>query len=100
LRQFLPAVLFAVIVIAIAGPAALTTPQGEMAVVFPPFTDETTAWALVRAAGGMIVAPTFLDNVVIAYAVDDGFQSRIRQSGALFLFAASALCISQPEENT
>lgn len=65
---------------------------GEMAVVFPVLTDELTAWALVREAGGLLVAPTQLPNVVVAYAPDDSFQDRVRSLGALFFVAAQGLC--------
>ena len=90
--HFLPAIAFA-LVSAVALAAPMRAPElGQMAVVFPPFTTEETAWALVRDAGGSIVAPTRIPNIVVAYAHDDGFQDRLRQSGGLFFLAASGLC--------
>jgi|GEM_PF-1041668 hypothetical protein len=91
-KQFLPAILFAAF-----SALALATPmpapeRGEMAIVFPPFTSEETAWALVRQAGGSLVAPTRLPNVVVAYAPDSGFQQRMSEMGALFFLAAAGLC--------
>lgn len=91
-KQFLPALLFAAFS-ALALAAPLRAPEtGEMAIVFPPFTSEETAWAIVRQAGGSLVAPTRLPNVVVAYASDSGFQERISALGALFFVAATGLC--------
>ncbi|MBJ3783590.1 hypothetical protein [Devosia sediminis] len=90
--QFLPAILFA-LVSAIALAAPLRAPvTGEMAVVFPPFTSEQTAWALVREAGGSIVGPTRIPSIVVAYGHDAEFQSRMRALGSLFFLAAEGLC--------
>lgn len=91
-KQFLPALLFAAF-----SALALAAPQrapetGQMAVVFPPFTSEETAWAIVRQAGGSLVAPTRLPNVVVAHAADSGFQTRVGALGALFFLAATGLC--------
>lgn len=95
LRAVLPALLLALASASIALAATLAAPRsGEMAVVFPPFTDELTAWSLVREAGGLIVGPTRATNIVVAYAPDDDFQNRMRQSGALFFVAAKGLCAS------
>lgn len=90
--QFLPALLFAAF-----SAAALAAPMhapetGEMAVIFPPFTTEETAWALVRDAGGAFVAPTRIPNIVVVHAPDDGFQHRMRDMGAVFFLAANGLC--------
>lgn len=91
-KQFLPAILFAAFS-AFALAAPMPAPgKGEMAVVFPPFTSEETAWALVRQAGGSLVAPTRFPSVVVAYAPDSGFQQRISEMGALFFLAAAGLC--------
>lgn len=93
LRDFVPAVAFTLLSAgAVFAATMLPPPKGEMAVVFPPATSELTAWALVRQAGGLIVAPTRLSNIVVAYAPDTGFQTRVRELGALFLFAAKGLC--------
>ena len=92
-RDFLPAVVFTLLSGVVVFTATMQPPaKGEMAVVFPPATSELTAWALVRQAGGLIVSPTRLSNVVVAYAPDTGFETRVRQLGALFLFAAKGLC--------
>jgi hypothetical protein len=90
--QLLPALLFA-LVSALVLAAPLRAPDtGQIAVVFPPFTTEQTAWSLVREAGGSIVAPTRIPNIVVAYAHDADFQSRMRTLGGLFFLAASGLC--------
>jgi len=65
---------------------------GETAVVFPILTDELTAWQIIIDAGGLIVAPSRLSNVVVAYAPDPEFGSRVRSRGALFTLAARGLC--------
>lgn len=89
----LPAVLFALLSAgAVVGVTMAPRSTGEMAVVFPPLTDELTAWAIVREAGGLIVSPTQLSNIVVAYAPDDQFQNRVRKLGALFFVAARGLC--------
>ena len=65
---------------------------GQMAVVFPPFTDELTAWQHVLASGGSIIAPSRFSNIVVVHAPDAGFGSRVRAAGALFTLAAKGLC--------
>lgn len=65
-----------------------------MAIVFPPNTSEVVAWSLVQQAGGLVVGPTTLPNIVVAYAPDEHFQTRARQLGALFFVAARGLCAS------
>ncbi|MEW9612905.1 hypothetical protein AB3G45_03450 [Shinella sp. S4-D37] len=65
---------------------------GQMAVVFPILTDEMTAWQIVVASGGSIVAPSRFSNIVVAYAPDPEFASRVRSGGALFTLAARGLC--------
>lgn len=93
IRDFIPAIAFTLLSGGtVLGATMLPPPKGEMAVVFPPATSELTAWALVRQAGGLIVAPTRLSNIVVAYAPDEEFQARVRSLGALFLFAAKGLC--------
>jgi len=66
--------------------------RGEVAVVFSPATSEAAAWAIIRAAGGQLVAPTRLGNIVVAYAPDPDFQQRARDLGALFFLKAGGLC--------
>ncbi|WP_375452613.1 hypothetical protein [uncultured Devosia sp.] len=98
LRALVPALAFAVLSAGLALATTMAAPQtGEMAVVFPPFTDERTAWALVSQAGGLVVAPTRVPNVVVAYAPDPQFQSRIARLGALFFIAARGLCANLPQ---
>ena len=95
LRALLPAALLALATASIAVGATMAPPAtGQMAVVFPPLTDELTAWAIVHEAGGLVVGPTTLANIVVAYAPDDQFQNRARQLGALFFVAAQGLCAS------
>jgi hypothetical protein len=65
---------------------------GEMGVVYPPWIDEGTAIAGIIAAGGKIVASSKFSNIVVAYAEDDQFHSRVREHGAWFLVAATGLC--------
>lgn len=93
LRDFVPAILFAALTVAaVIGATLSAPPKGQMAVVFPPMTSELTAWALVREAGGLIVGPTQLANIVVAYAPDETFQNRVRALGALFFLTATGLC--------
>lgn len=66
--------------------------RGAVAVVFPPSVDEMAAWELVMASGGLIVGPTQLPNVVVAFAPDAGFEGRARARGALLFMKASGLC--------
>jgi hypothetical protein len=100
LADFVPAAFFALLAVTTVLVAAMAAPaKGQMAVVFPPMTSELTAWALVRQAGGLIVAPTQLPNVVVAYAPDETFQSRVQSLGALFLFAAEGLCAPSANED-
>lgn len=101
IRDFVPAIAFTLLFTGtVYGATMLPPPAGEMAVVFPLMTSELTAWALVREAGGLIVAPTKLPNVVVAYAPDETFQSRVQSLGALFFFAAKGLCAPAAERAT
>jgi hypothetical protein len=88
-----PALLVAALSLAGAFWAGYAPPEtGDMAVVFWPGTDEQQTYAAVLAAGGRVVGPTRLGNVVIAHAPDPAFASRIRQFGGLFTLAAHGLC--------
>lgn len=92
LLPFLPAGLFALV-----GAAALVAPQaapdeGEMAVIFPPFTSEADAWDRVHKAGGYVVGPTNFSNIVVVFADDTEFKDRVGQYGALWFTAATGLC--------
>jgi len=88
-----PAVLIALFGMGIAAYAFYAPPpRGEMAVVFSPGTDAKTAYFAILAAGGRFVGPTRLDNIAVAYALDDNFKDRIRSFGGLFTLAAHGLC--------
>jgi hypothetical protein len=103
LRAFLPAIGFAIISGLLVLYSFMAPPaQGEMAIVFPPMTDELTAWSLVQQAGGSIVGPTRLSNIVVAYSPDPQFQQRLRDLGAWFFLAASGLCApaTSPDRQT
>ena len=90
---FIPAIGFALFVGLLFVTQTMAPPaRGQMAVVFAPLTDELTAWALVRQAGGLVVGPTRLPNVVVAFAPDDAFAARITGLGALFTLSARGLC--------
>lgn len=96
-----PALVLSAFVFVTAAAAAYAPPgRGEMAVVFPPGTTETSAYYAVLAAGGRFVGPTHLGNIVVAYAADTGFADRIRASGALFLLAAYGLCAANIPEGS
>lgn len=101
MRQLAPALIFSAVSVLLVA-AFMLAPQskGEMAVAFPPFTSEETAWSIVRAAGGFVVAPTRLPNVVVAYADNADFQQRAKSLGALFFLKASGLCAPQPDRAT
>lgn len=91
-KHALPAAFFSLFSVAALALPPQAPATGEIAVVFAPFTSEETAWTLVREAGGFLVAPTRIPNVVVAYADDPGFNQRIRQAGALLLLPATGLC--------
>jgi anti-sigma factor RsiW len=65
---------------------------GEMAVVFLPNVSESEAHRLVASAGGSIVGPTRINNIVVAYATDPDFQNRMIERGAILFLAATGLC--------
>lgn len=93
ISALLPALFMALFTVACLLVADYAPPStGQMAVVFPALTDEVTAWKVVVAAGGSIVAPSRFSNVVVAYAPDSEFASRVRSAGALFTLAARGLC--------
>lgn len=101
MRQLAPALFFSAAALLLVA-AFMLAPQskGQMAVAFSPFTSEQTAWSIVRAAGGYIVGPTRIPNIVVAYADDADFQQRARSLGALFFLKASGLCAPQPDRET
>jgi hypothetical protein len=86
------AAIFLVTTVSLASAYYAPPETGEMGVVYPPWIDEGTALAGVIAAGGKIVASSNFSNIVVAYAEDDQFRSRIREQGAWFLVAATGLC--------
>lgn len=93
MRSVIPAMAFAAISSSLAFAATMAPPErGELAVVFPAFTDEMTAWSIVRAAGGQVVGPTHFSNIVVAYAPDNATRDHMREMGALFFLAAKGLC--------
>ncbi len=93
IRTLMPVLVMALLTVAVALGASYSPPAtGQMAVVFPVSTDELTAWQVVTTAGGSIVAPSRFSNVVVAYAPDPEFASRVRSAGALFTLAARGLC--------
>lgn len=89
----LPALFVAIATVA-AGAASEYAPPatGQMAVVFPPWVGEVEAFELVAEAGGRLVGPSRFGNVVIAFASDAGFASRVGQRGALFTTKATGIC--------
>ncbi len=96
-----PALIFSAVSVLLVAAFTMAPPgKGQMAVAFPPFTSEETAWSIVRAAGGYAVGPTRIPNIVVAYAGDADFQQRARSLGALFFLKASGLCASQPDRET
>lgn len=100
MRDLVPALIFAIAAAAIGVAQPMAAPRsGEMAVAFPPFTSEAEAWRMVREAGGHVVGPTRLPNIVVVYAGDLSFQERARGLGALLFLSAKGLCapISSPE---
>jgi hypothetical protein len=91
--QMLPAAAVAIFT-GIIGFAALHAPPqaGEMGVVFPPWVSQAEAVGAIVAAGGRIVDTSRLNNVVIAYGLDETFQEKVRDHGAWFTVAAIGLC--------
>ena len=101
MRDFLPAIAFSVIAAIATFSATIAAPEtGEMAVIFSPLTEETQAWATIRAAGAQIVAPTRISNIVVVQASHSDFQTRARALGALFFVKAEGLCAPLRPEAT
>lgn len=94
----LPAIAFAAISLAAA--FAILNPQnaiGEVGVVFPPWASQAQVHAAVIRAGGRIAGSSRWPNAIVAYVSDPGFYARVRNQGAWFAVAASALC-APPEK--
>lgn len=101
MRAFVPALAFALMTVAaVAADAIQPAGRGPVAVVFAPGVDEMSAWQRVTASGGLIVAPTQLANVVVAFAPDADFETRARAQGALLFMKASGLCSTAPTQPT
>lgn len=99
MRAVFPAIAFAALSLSLGFSVVMAPPaKGELAVVFPPLTDEMTAWAIVRSAGAQMVGPTQFPNIVVAYAPDQRSQDRMRQLGALFFLAAKGLCSTPAQQ--
>lgn len=81
-------------VVAVYAPPA----RGEMAIVFPPGTSESYAYGAIVSSGGKIVGTSRFQNIVVAYAQDEGFRSRILDHGGWFALAAKGLCSSADQE--
>ena len=96
--QLLPAAAVAIFS-GIIGFAALYGPPqtGEMGVVFAPWVSQAEAMGAIVAAGGRIVDASRLNNVVIAYGLDETFQDKVRDHGAWFTVAATGLCAGTGE---
>ncbi|UXN71617.1 hypothetical protein N8A98_10720 [Devosia neptuniae] len=91
--QLLPAAAVAMFTIVMAVAAVHVPPkQGEMGVVFAPWTSQAEILGAVIEAGGRIVDTSRLPNVIVAYGLDEGFAARIRDRGAWFTIAAIGLC--------
>jgi hypothetical protein len=100
-RELIPALGFSAMAVALSVGITMAAPaRGEMAVAFSPFTSESTAWAIIHEAGGLMVAPTRLPNVVVVYAADTEFQQRARTLGALFFLKATGLCAPETRPET
>lgn len=92
-RALLPAVFLAMAVLGFSGFAFYAPPtQGEMGVVFSPWTGQAEAIVAITAAGGRLVNATRIPNIMIAYGSDSGFAGRVRAEGAWFTVAAKGLC--------
>jgi len=101
MRAFIPAIALAFMTVAAVASESIQPPgRGPVAVVFAPGVDETAAWERVVSSGGLIVAPTQLSNVVVAFAPDAGFEARARAQGALLFMKASGLCSTAPTPPT
>lgn len=89
----LPTMFVAVMTLAVGAATAYAPPEsGQLAVVFPPWVGEVEAFGLVAQAGGLIVGPSRFTNIVIAFAPDPGFATRIARQGALFTTQATGIC--------
>src|SRR5687768_11479580 len=69
--------------------------QGEIGVVFPPWTEQRDAFGAVVAAGGSIAGTGRFSNIVVAFANDADFTRRILANGAWMVTAARGLCAPQ-----
>lgn len=89
----LPALGVTLVALMFGAAASYAPPEtGEMAVVFAPGTSEVAAYVAIIAAGGRIVSTSRFENIVIAYALDPGFQHRIGKLGGWFTLSATGLC--------
>ena len=96
--QLLPAVAVAIFTVVIGFSALLSPPQaGEMGVVFATWVSQAEAMQAIVAAGGRIVDTSRLDNIVIAYGLDETFRDKVRDQGAWFTVAATGLCAGTGE---
>lgn len=66
--------------------------QGELGVVFPPWTSEAEAVSAIVEAGGALAGGTRVSNIIVAVASDPGFAQRVRDNGAWLTTAARGLC--------
>lgn len=94
----LPAAAVSLLALAGGAAAGYAPPiTGEIAVIFPPWTDEAGAFGAVIAAGGRIVGPSRFGNIVVAEATDPGFGGRVRAAGAWLTLRATGLCSTLPQ---
>jgi hypothetical protein len=67
--------------------------QGEVGLVFAPWISEADIHAAIGTAGGHFVNASRLPNVVVAYAPDESFHTKVRAQGAWLSISANGLCV-------
>lgn len=93
IRDILLAVLFSLFAAALGLFGYLQPPaKGEMAVVFPPWTDERQIVQAIVLSGARIVGPTRIAGTYVAIIDSPEQFEFLHQSGAIFFTAARGIC--------
>jgi len=92
-RDLLPAIAISVFA-AVVGVIGYMQPpeEGEMAVIFPPWTSHNVVVQTIVQSGAQLVSPSRLPNVFVVQVQSEDHKRSLYEHGAWFFAAATGLC--------
>jgi hypothetical protein len=93
LKDIALAILFSLVAAMMGLVGYLQPPSnGEMAVIFPPWTDDNQIVHAIILSGAKIVGPARAAGVFVVVIDNEDQQEKLKQSGALLFAAARGIC--------